>query len=84
MESVESCDDGLIKRMAVSVCGLDKRSFSTDNDRPVFRLFGLNLGNVGDIERQYKQLIGDVRVDETELLKKNLDKRKPKGIYQFC
>jgi len=86
IESVEPCTDDIVKQMAVSVCGLSKRSFSADNDWSIFgpfgRIFRLNFGRISDIQREYRQLIGDF--DEAELLFKVSDRKKTKGIYQVC
>lgn len=87
IESTEQCTDDFVKQMAVSVCGLSKRSISTDNNwsllEPLRRIFGLNFGGISDVEREYRQLIGDV--DEAEFLLNVSDKKKPKGIcYLFA
>ena len=76
---VEPCSDEFIKEMIVNVCGMVglKRSFS-DNGSYGSKL-GLNFkGMLGDIEREFQHLVGDI--EEADLLLKKL-KNNPRGIY---
>lgn len=56
MQLVKSqCDEGMIKRMAVEVCGLKKRSIDAIDN---------NLDSDFEIERHYRQLTGDDDVSD--------------------
>lgn len=78
-ELVGSCDVMLIKKMAVSVCSLNKkRSFSSDSELSVLEL---NLGISVDVEQQYKELIESIDESEELLLTKTDNKKSKKGIY---
>lgn len=85
LESVEPCTDDFVKQMAVSVCGLSKRSFDgAHKDWSIFgpfrRIFGLNFGRISNVDREYRRLIGDV--DEAEFLLRGVSgDKKPKGIF---
>lgn len=74
---VEPCSDEFIKEMIVNVCGMVglKRSFS-DNGSYGSKL-GLNFkGMLGDIEREFQHLVGDI--EEADLLLKKLNKNNPR------
>lgn len=79
---VELCDEILIKKMAISICGLNKRSFNFDDDNIVSIMFGLKFEKSSKtyIERGFQKQV--TSFDEADLPPKKLNKKKSKGIYQ--
>lgn len=79
---VEPCNEMLIKKMAINICGLNKRSFDSDDD-PTSIIFGLKFGESSRkiIEREFQKLVGSM--NEADSAPKKLDKNKSRGIYKI-
>lgn len=78
---VEPCDEILIKKMAISICGLNKRSFNFDDDNIVSIMFGLKFEKSSKkyIEHGFQKLV--TSIDKADLPPKKLDRKKSTGIY---
>lgn len=68
--------------MAISICGLNKRSFNFDDDNIMSIMFGLKFEKSSKkyIEHGFQKLV--TSFDEEDLSLKKLDRKKSKGIYQ--
>lgn len=74
---VEPCSDQFVKRMAVKVCSLEKRSFSSSNEWPIL---GLNFGNSDNFEHQFTRLIEVVdEINKLFMIKSSVKKSQGKS-----